>query len=1088
MPCPLRGEADPRRRMADRWSCIRGRAARKMAAMPSDVDDDNTNASTLAMASGASDSFDDVLMRLVRTRDAEIDVALAAGFEIAGRFRIVRLLGVGGMGTVYLARDQSLDREVAIKVHHQSGGAERLRREAVAMARLAHPHVITVFEVGELGRRPFVVMEYIAGTTLRAWLAEAPRGVGEILANAVAAGEGLAAAHAAGLVHRDFKPENMMIGSDGRVRVGDFGLARELDAQDPAATSGRDERAGRAAAGGERASSSGSTPMRAVTQTGAVLGTPAYMAPEQFAGVPVDARADQFAYCVTVWEALCGQRPFAGTTFDHLKAAITGGVRTPPATPPEVSAQVRAALERGLSTDPRARFASMQALLAELRPRVRRRRWLTAAAAGVAIAGAAIAWSGRGETAREMCGHARALTQGAWDPARRVAVAQAFVRSGRPNADATFARVAERLDRGIDELSAARIDACEATHVRGEQSPLLLDRRVRCLDRKLGELGAVVGVLAAGQASVVDHAVEAVAALGPIAECADRAALSQAVALPAEPLARTRVAGLDRRLAEILAHRAAGQYDATLPLAEALDRDAAAIDYAPVRARIAAAHAMLLQDLKRGAPAEAAWFAAVQLASAARDERLVFDAWRALLEVRVGMTSLVGTDVLVEAATATAARLERDDPRHALLDQSLGGLHVLDGKFADAVRHATAACDWFAGHAPGTLEEAEAQRMLSVARAERGDHAGALINNFRALAILTQLLGADHPQVARLHQARSILLTALSRFDDALVELTGVIGPIERAYGTQSVPRGELAFAIGEIERKHANYAAATAAYEQAVAIFRSAGNDLETARALLGLGVVELALGHNETARSQDERAMAAAERALPTSERLLAVILQMHSATLQGAERALAERELVRALEITTRIYGPSAVKVGQIENSLGTHFLDFETQDQAVAHLRRALEIEEPVLGAEAYDVVVAHHNLGTALFNQDHFGEALAQHERALAGLEHLLGPDHPTLVAPLCILAYEYAELGRAGDGLAAARRARVILAKAHQPSNPDLDLGYGHALWVSGGDRPRAVALVRAAAVQLRATHDDEFMLRRAEAWLRTHH
>src|SRR4051812_38454199 len=136
------------------------------------------------------------------------------------------------MGTVYVARDATLGREVAIKVHHHAGGAERLRREAVAMARLAHPNVVTVFEVGQLDRRPFVVMEYIAGTTLRAWLAAAPRSVREILAMVIAAGEGLAAAHAAGLIHRDFKPENVMIGSDGRARVGDFGLARELDSRD----------------------------------------------------------------------------------------------------------------------------------------------------------------------------------------------------------------------------------------------------------------------------------------------------------------------------------------------------------------------------------------------------------------------------------------------------------------------------------------------------------------------------------------------------------------------------------------------------------------------------------------------------------------------------------------------------------------------------------------------------------------------------------------------------------------------------------------------------------------------------------------
>jgi tetratricopeptide (TPR) repeat protein len=287
---------------------------------------------------------------------------------------------------VYVARDAMLGRNVAIKVHHAAGGARRLRREAMAMAKLAHPNVVTVFEVGDLADRPFVVMEYITGTTLRAWLTT-PRSVREILAMLIAAGEGLAAAHDAGLVHRDVKPENVLIGVDGRARVGDFGLARELDSKDelkiPIDQSVADLH----------------TP---VTQTGTVLGTPAYMSPEQFAGAPIDARADQFAFCVTVWEALWSERPFAGTNFAQLHAAIALGTRRPAPATPKVPVRVREALERGLSTDPADRFPTMHALLDAMRPAARRRRWWIAAAAAFAVPGIAAfilvrGWSGRGE-------------------------------------------------------------------------------------------------------------------------------------------------------------------------------------------------------------------------------------------------------------------------------------------------------------------------------------------------------------------------------------------------------------------------------------------------------------------------------------------------------------------------------------------------------------------------------------------------------------------------------------------------------------------------------------------------------------------
>ncbi len=323
------------------------------------------------------DSFDAILKQVVRAPAVGGPPReLATGEVIGGRFTIERALGTGGMGTVYAASDQTLGRTVAIKVHHAAGGGVRLRREAIAMARLAHPNVVTVFEVGELDQRPFVVMEYVIGTTLREWLAAEPRDASAILAVMIEAGEGLAAAHAAGLIHRDIKPENVLIGSDGRTRVGDFGLARDRDSKDDTPPASAPDRL-----------------LSPMTQTGAVLGTPAYMAPEQVSGQNVDARTDQFSYCVTAWEALWGERPFVGATFEQLLEALTSGTRRPLPPLMKVPPHVRIALERGLSRDPEARFPTMQALLAALRPPLpkRRRRWaIGALIAGVAFGGVGI--------------------------------------------------------------------------------------------------------------------------------------------------------------------------------------------------------------------------------------------------------------------------------------------------------------------------------------------------------------------------------------------------------------------------------------------------------------------------------------------------------------------------------------------------------------------------------------------------------------------------------------------------------------------------------------------------------------------------
>jgi serine/threonine protein kinase len=295
---------------------------------------------------------------------------------------VLEILGRGGMGEVYAAYDPELDRKIALKILHAGGpandsrGRSRLLREAKAIAKLRHPNVIAVHDAGTLDDRVFLAMEHVEGMTLGAWLAERPRTRQEILNVFVAAGRGLEAAHAAGLVHRDFKPQNVMVGRDGDVRVMDFGLARSID-EEPEPVPGP---AALAAAQSDLAVSAGA-PGRAalpLTRTGELVGTPLYMAPEQFRAERTDARTDQFSFCVALYQALYGAYPFAGAGFGELMAAVNGGQVQPPPAKSAVPPWLRRILLRGLSVDPAARWPSMQVLTAALGrdPARRRNRWL----------------------------------------------------------------------------------------------------------------------------------------------------------------------------------------------------------------------------------------------------------------------------------------------------------------------------------------------------------------------------------------------------------------------------------------------------------------------------------------------------------------------------------------------------------------------------------------------------------------------------------------------------------------------------------------------------------------------------------------
>ena len=306
--------------------------------------------------------------------------------DTLGRYVLGASLGTGGMGHVFRARDPDLGRELAIKVLRTGGAGSsgslerRLLREAQAMATLSHDNLALVFDIGVSDGRVFVVMELIDGTTLRALIADGDRSWRDKLAAVVAAGRGLAAAHSAGVIHRDFKPDNVLIARSGRVKVVDFGLARaELDQGDDPA----------------RADALPADLSANLTQTGALLGTPTYMAPEQHAGAIVDARADQFAFAVTAWEAVYGRRPFPSDTYAALVAAVRSHGVVPPPRGTGVPAALEVVLRRALAAEPRARFTSMDALLAAIEQAIRPRRtaWWLAGAAAVALTGGGAAFA-----------------------------------------------------------------------------------------------------------------------------------------------------------------------------------------------------------------------------------------------------------------------------------------------------------------------------------------------------------------------------------------------------------------------------------------------------------------------------------------------------------------------------------------------------------------------------------------------------------------------------------------------------------------------------------------------------------------------
>ncbi len=412
--------------------------------------------------------------------------------ETIGKYRLDRLIGAGGMGVVWAAFDTDLQRAVALKLLHAETAnttlQSRLLREAVAMARLRHPNTVTVYDVGTVNGRDYIAMELVDGGTLDAWLETRPPRA-QILDALLAAGRGLAAAHTAGLVHRDFKPHNVLRSADGHVYVTDFGLARgQIEDGPELVPVAHAAELQVAATASRRRDPVLDTPL---TQTGVLIGTPAYMAPEQFAGGVPDPSADQFAFCVTAWQALTGERPFRGTSIPELEASIREGTRHLAV---DLPAPLRAVLERGLDADPAKRWPDMPALLAALTEATTKaprrgngRRWVIAAIAGtLLVAGGTITMFALRDNSDERgCVPAEKAFASAWGPEQK----EQLRATRRETPFGAMVLLDETRRRWIRTYERA----CKAPQTEDNQE------RIRCLLTARDDIGRAVMRLASGE-------------------------------------------------------------------------------------------------------------------------------------------------------------------------------------------------------------------------------------------------------------------------------------------------------------------------------------------------------------------------------------------------------------------------------------------------------------------------------------------------------------------------------------------------------------------------------------------------------------
>lgn len=632
-----------------------------MPASDKSVDDESSMAQT--MGPNASESTDSA-------PSGDEACALGPGDSI-GRYLLISELGAGGMGVVYEGFDPDLDRRVAVKLLHLGPGeaATRAARdteldqaqlmlEAQSLAKLAHPNIVAIYDVGHAHEQIYMAMELVDGVSLSDWLKRSVRPWRSIVELFVQVADGLAAAHAAKIVHRDMKPDNVIVGHDGRVRILDFGLAHEGHGSqlwDP-------DRTGRSL-------NSAPSATQVDQQRHRVAGTPSYMAPEQHAGSDTDGRSDQYALCVSLYQALYGNRPFRGHSLGELARAKLSLKLSPAKYRRRVPRWLHELVLRGLAVDPDKRHPSMAALADQLRDRLspRRRRSFAVAMVATACVASFSLQVVAGARQREQCsGHnARAAT--IWNDDADQRLGAAFQSTGVQYADQTHRAVAARLDEYMHSWTEQWRGACKATYLEGTQTPAELRLRNECLEAKLRQVQVVVQRWTQNpDRRTIDDAHAALDRMAPLEDCDDGQSWLNSAALPSDPEARARALDIESDMLEAELAFRVGHYGRATELAQASLEVAEAIDFDKGQTQGHMMLSRLAADTMRADLARRHVARAVDLAEQSGDDRMAARATTEALWIRgYQLAEAARTDELVAHARAHVQRVAHDVDLHA---------------------------------------------------------------------------------------------------------------------------------------------------------------------------------------------------------------------------------------------------------------------------------------------------------------------------------------------------------------------------------------------------------------------------------------
>jgi tetratricopeptide (TPR) repeat protein len=899
-----------------------------------------------------------VAMTLMHTSPAAGDAIELRPGDMVGRYVVASEYARGGMGIVSIALDPDLDRHVAIKMLQADLSSQLLRDEARAMAKLDHPNVVSVFDVGEHAGRIYFAMELVEGVTLRRWLAHEKRGWRAVLRTCIQAGRGLAAAHRVGLVHRDFKPDNVLCGPDERVRVTDFGLASNL-------------------------------PGAARLGVGSGLaGTPPYIAPELWRGESASARSDQWAFSATLYEALFGTPPFVGATHEEIRAAILAGELEVPSTVP---ASVRRAIVRGLASSPEERFASVDELLVQLEAGGRRpvARWI--ALAGVVVAASAGGAVYATQRQADPCAMPDSLISPAWNDERASAITAAFGASERTHATESARRVGDIFDRYRTKWLAARTEACVATRVRGDQSEALLDARVRCLDRRRTELAELVRVLGdQPEPKVIDRAIQvANEELARIDTCS-AAGVQAEMPLPRDPMRAAQITALESEVATLRASLTlVTNTRAATERARDIVRRVAPLDFPPLTARAAITLARLGAYSTSHEETEKILYDALLATAAAKDDRATAEIWTYLVTFTANTKrDLAGALKLFKPAEAALARVESSGAMRAQLHHAQAVPLAMSGDY-EAAR---AALETARTEATDAIDRAaiDAVQCHVEQRLSKFPDAKALCE--RAAATYERELGPHHPDLA--FALTAVALLAFEMRDDkvARAAFERSLAILENTVGEQHVAYAMALSNLGMIDRREGKHDAARRAFERAITSLEKIGHP-GVLSPLGNLGELEFQLGNYAAAKELVERARDVAIKTYgDDSVQVSKALYTLGSIAHEVGDLDAAERHFAQSLALTSKKFGEQNASTADALYGLGLVLSTRGDCKRAMTYQTRAVAAFEAVYGENSDSVADTLTVLASCQLHENDRA-AITTLERSLA-IRTGLGPQDP----------------------------------------------------------------------------------------------